>query len=176
MFPTLSQSVLLGGIGRFGLLASPPSLSCDSTRVTTPIRTLDAGGRYQLLILRDTVRFSARCKTNHTYSDRYFGVALAVSMNAPRTIGISRFVPRLTPSSRKTLIWEERDQTVTVQRPTPFQRLNASTPQPNPRALRLLLLCCGRDRVKSTPRTGPLSFGTAAWLYCKHGARVRRQR
>ena len=96
----------------------------------------------RLAILRDTVRFSARCKTNHTYSDRYFGVALAVSMNDPRTIGISRFVPRLTPSSRKTLIWEQRDQTVTVQRPTPFQRLNASTPQPNPRALRLLLLCC----------------------------------
>ena len=138
---------------------------CGPTGILTPFH-----------ILRDTVRFSARCKTNHTCSDRYFGVALAVSMNAPRTIGISRFVPRLTPSSRKTLIWEERDQTVTVQRPTPFQRLNASTPQPNPRALRLRLLCCGRDRVKSTPRTGPLSFGTAAWLYCKHGARVRRQR
>ena len=38
--------------------------------------------------------------------------------------------------------FRQRDQTVTVQRPTPFQRLNASTPQPNPRALRLLLLCC----------------------------------
>ena len=92
-------------------------------------------------ILRDTVRFSARCKTNHTYSDRYFGVALAVSMNDPRTIGISRFVPRLTPSSRKTLIWEQRDQTVTVQRPTPFQRLNASTPQPTSVEVAVTLLC-----------------------------------